>query len=108
MNFPIQTHSTDWLIKHIREADKFHVLEELQTELQSRRDYNPNAIRIPYSQAQWCAFVDSSLYGFSYGTETGEDEYIEAEMAKLGHKKGKYRYVRMDDHNCEHVCEVSE
>lgn len=64
-------------------------------------------IRIMYSRDQWDALVDRCLYGMPYGMEIGEDEYIEAEMLKLGHKKGEYRYVRMDDGACEHVLEIT-
>lgn len=104
---------TDQLIKRIRETEKHSgklgadmALAYMQAELQTRHDYNPNAIRIQYSRNQWDALVDSCLYGMSYGMEIGEDEYIEAEMLRLYRlKKGEYKYVRMDDHNCEHVCE---
>lgn len=43
----------------------------------------------------------------SYGYEIGEYEYIEAEMLKLGYKKGEYRVVRLDDVKCEQVCEIT-
>ena len=108
---------TDQLIWRIREMEKQAnrfggasldpALGLAQLELQSRPDYNPNAIRIAYSRNQWDALVDRCLYGMSYGMEIGECEHVEAEMLKLGYKKGEYKYVRMDDYNCEHVCEIT-
>lgn len=64
-------------------------------------------IRIPFSDEQADAWIDACLYGTSYGYQTGEHEYIEAAMAKLGHAKGTYT-TELENHNMEHVCRLAE
>lgn len=61
-------------------------------------------IRIPYSVDQWNALVDSQIYGFGYGLQIGELDYVKAEMVKRGYPDPEmWSYYDMDDVNSEHV-----
>lgn len=60
-------------------------------------------IRIPYSNDQYDALIDSCLYGMSYGFCLGERDEIKKEMKRLGLDIEDYDYVNMDDENKQHV-----
>lgn len=61
----------------------------------------PKEIRVPYSDSQANAWIDSCLYGMPYGMEMYEREHIQSQIQKLGYKSFKHK--DFDNKNFEHV-----
>lgn len=58
-------------------------------------------IRVPFSNSQANAWIDSSLYGMPYGMQIYEHEHIQKEIEKLGYKSFKHK--DFDNWKFEHV-----
>jgi hypothetical protein len=65
-------------------------------------------VRVPYSQSQWNALVDSSLYGLPYGVECGEDEHIRKWLDTNGYRNRKVKSFVLDDVKEEHVVTLED